>query len=237
MAGKTLRKEVHGALPCKKEKGEKMNGITVPMALVDFIPVALFFAAAVVLQRDLYNKMVKGAYALLAAGSILVLVSGIYKAGWKILYALNLCDFSALDISFFPMQAPGFLLVFCALAGMFTRFNKEKGKQSAMLMSVGVVPVYTSNVLFIVLQTIGCAGTQWCLFAVAKRMRKGKAMLLFVVSFVCMLGMGYLSAKFDDSSSMHWIAQTVNIVSQGALFAGVWILHKNGLAQKNALRQ
>ena len=39
-----------------------MNGITVPMAVVDFIPVALFFASAVLLQRDLYSKMVKGAF-------------------------------------------------------------------------------------------------------------------------------------------------------------------------------
>ena len=57
-----------------------MNGITVTMALVDFVPVLLFFAAAVLLQRDLYDKMVKGAYALLATGSIMVLISGIFKA-------------------------------------------------------------------------------------------------------------------------------------------------------------
>ncbi len=35
--------------------------MTVPMALVDYIPVALFIAAAVLLLRDLYNKMSKGA--------------------------------------------------------------------------------------------------------------------------------------------------------------------------------
>ena len=43
---------------------------SVPMALADFIPVLLFGAAAVLLQRDLYSKMVKGAYALFAAGTI-----------------------------------------------------------------------------------------------------------------------------------------------------------------------
>lgn len=36
-----------------------MNGITIPMAIMDFIPVCLFFAAALILQRDLYNKIVK----------------------------------------------------------------------------------------------------------------------------------------------------------------------------------
>ena len=47
-----------------------MSGITVPMAIIDFVPVVMFFIAAVILQRDLYSKLVKGAFALLASGSI-----------------------------------------------------------------------------------------------------------------------------------------------------------------------
>ena len=53
-----------------------MNNFSVPMAIVDFIPVVLFFISAVILQRDLYNKMSKGSFALLAAGSIMVLLAG-----------------------------------------------------------------------------------------------------------------------------------------------------------------
>ena len=34
-----------------------MYDVSVPMALVDYIPVAFFAVAAVPLQRDLYNKM------------------------------------------------------------------------------------------------------------------------------------------------------------------------------------
>lgn len=203
-----------------------MNGITVPMAVVDFIPVALFFASAVLLQRDLYGKMVKGAFALLATGSTMVLIGGIFKAGWKILYALGICDYTLLDASFFPLQGPGFLLVFLALAGMFARYNRRH-----VLHSAAVVPVYTSSIPFVVMQTLGCAGAQWTLFAIALKMKKRGAAALFVVAFVFMLGMGYLSATFDDSSSMHWVAQCTNIVSQGALLGGTVLLHKAGLAE------
>ncbi len=42
----------------------------VPMALVDFIPVFLFGISAVLMQRDLYNKMSACAFACLAAGNI-----------------------------------------------------------------------------------------------------------------------------------------------------------------------
>ena len=204
-----------------------MNGITVTMALVDFIPVLLFFAAAVLLQRDLYNKMVKGVYALLATGSTMVLISGIFKALWKILYALGICDYQAPDAAFFPMQGPGFLLVFLSLAGMFTKYNRKK----TAMMSVAAVPVYTSTMPFVILQIIGCAGSQWMLFVIAVLMKKKNAAVLYVVSFVFMLGMGYLSATFDDSSSMHWMAQCVNIVSQGAFLWGTVVLHRAGLAR------
>ena len=47
-----------------------MNEFSVAMALVDYIPVALFAVAAVLLQRDLYDKMNKGVFALFAAGTI-----------------------------------------------------------------------------------------------------------------------------------------------------------------------
>lgn len=205
-----------------------MNGITVGMALVDFLPVLLFFAAAVLLQRDLYNKMVKGSFALLAAGSLMVLISGIYKATWKILYALNICDFTALDTAFFPMQAPGFLLVFIAILSMLIR-KKSKPLYAA-------VPVFGSSIPFVVMQVVGCAGMQWCLFILAKRMKKAIACILFIIAFVTMLCMGYLSAKFDDSSNMHWIAQVVNIISQGTLLGGVFILHKAGLGNEDAIK-
>ena len=206
-----------------------MNGITVGMAIVDFIPVVLFFIAAVVLQRDLYNKMVKGAFALLAAGSILVLIGGAYKALWKILYAVGVCDYAALDTAFFPMQAPGFLLVFASLFAMLTR----KGKGAAPLLAA--VPVYESNLPFIAGQTLGCAGMQACLFLLARRMKKPLACVLFVVAFVCMMAMGYLGAKFDDTSDMHWLAQVTNVVSQSALLLGVITLHRAGLAAPDAL--
>lgn len=205
-----------------------MNGITVTMAIVDFIPVLLFFMAAVLLQRDLYAQLSKGAFALLASGSILVLLSGVFKALWKILYALAVCDYTALDVSFFPMQGPGFLLVFLSLLALLT------GRRDGNALYGAAVPVYTSNMPFVGLQIVGCGGAQWCLFALALKMRQKLAAVLFAASFVFMLGMGYLSAAFDDSSAMHWMAQCVNIVSQGAFFGGVLLLHRAGLGKKAA---
>ena len=199
-----------------------MNGITVTMAIVDFIPVVLFFIAAVILQNDLYTKLSKTKYTLLSAGSLMIFVGGTLKATWKILYALNICDYQALDISFFPFQGIGFLLVFLSLTGICSKkFNKL----------YSVVPVFTSNMPFVILQVIGCAGTQFMLMGKSLQMKKNSAFVMYIIAFIFMLGMGYLSAKFDDSSSMHWLAQCTNIISQGAFLAGTSILHKAGLGK------
>ena len=47
-----------------------MNDFSVGMALFDYIPVIFFAIGAIILLRDLYNKMSKGAFALFAAGVI-----------------------------------------------------------------------------------------------------------------------------------------------------------------------
>ena len=70
-----------------------MKQFSVWMALCDFIPVVFFAVAAVLLQRDLYNKMSKGAFALFAGGTIFIIFAGSSKALYKLLYALGICDF------------------------------------------------------------------------------------------------------------------------------------------------
>ncbi len=202
-----------------------MEGITIIMAIVDFIPVILFFIASVILMRDLYNKLVKGAFALLAAGSIMVLISGIYKASWKILYACSICDFEALNTAFFPMQSPGFLLTFFGLCYLIKRLRKG----AVLYSSTMLIPLYSSKLIFILGQILGSGGVQLTLCYLAKKMKRLAAVALFIVSFLAMLTMGYLSAKFDNSSSMHWTAQFTNILSQGAFLLGVIDLHKHGL--------
>lgn len=209
-----------------------MNGITVPMAIYDFVPVALFFLAAVLLQRDLYGRMVKGAFSLLAAGSILVLLGGVYKALWKILYACGVCDYPVLAASFFPIQAPGFLLVFLAMLAYLTR-----KKPAERAYAVAAAPVFESNLPFLAGQIVGCAGFQWCLFALALRRRQRLAAVLFAVSFVFMMAMGYLSARFDNSAPMHWLAQSVNLAGNGALLWGVVLLHRAGFRAAEGSRE
>lgn len=206
-----------------------MAEITVLMALMDFIPVLLFFAASIILMRDLYNKLSKAVFAMLAAGSLMVFFGGFYKALWKLLYGAGIADVPYFDSSLFPFQAPGFLLMFAAL---ITLFLNHKNKSSTVVMA-SAVPVYASKLPLIILQVIGASGVYWAVFAIAVRMRQKLAMLLLALGFIAMLGMGYLGSS--GGTGIDWIEQTVNLLSQGFFLLAVWLLSRAGLSRPNSL--
>ena len=199
---------------------------SVPMALVDFVPVALFAAAAVILQRDLYRRMSKGAFALFAAGTINVIAAGALKALYKLLYALNICDFQALNHMFFPVQSIGFLLAGLGVVAMLTHRQSEE-----RLSAVAAPAVFSGTFVFVALMILGLGAMDGGLIVLAKKLRKPGAIVLLALSFVLCLGMGYLSSKDFGKSSMNWIAEGVNMLGQLFLLLAVIILHKAGLKE------
>ena len=78
---------------------------TLLMALVDFIPVLFFLLAGrLLVKKDKENIW-------LTSGVVMVTMAGLLKAVWKVLAALNVCDFVLLNQMFLPVNAIGFLLV------------------------------------------------------------------------------------------------------------------------------
>ena len=199
-----------------------MYNFSVPMALMDFVPVIFFGVTAVLLLRDLYDKMFKGAYALLAAGSVNVFVAGFCKALWKLLYAANICDFVVLEQMFLPVNSLGLLFVGLGVVGML--IWKRKG---AMLSAAPVA--FTGGMPFIMMMVVGLGGLCAGLSVIAAGMKKGKVMILFILSFVCAMAMGYMSGQDASLAWVNWVEQSINTVSQGCLMAGVLLLHKAGL--------
>lgn len=197
------------------------------MALVDFIPVILFAVSAIILQRDLYNKMSKGAFALFAAGTIDIVAAGALKALYKLLYAAGVCDFERLNAMFFPVQSLGFLL---AGAGIVAMLCWKQGKTAAF--AVAVPAVYSGTFLFVGLMVLGLGGMMAGLGVIAVRMKKRGAAALFAVAFLCCLSMGYLSSRDFTQAYMNWMAEGINVAGQGALLSGTLSLRKAGLARE-----
>ena len=214
-----------------------MKEFSVPMALCDFIPVILFAAAAVILMRDLYNKMSKGAFALFAAGAIDIICAGSLKALYKLLYALGLCDFEPLNAMFFPLQSIGFLLAGVGILAMLiwrqtSKKAPEKASGKALsLTAAAAVPLFKGTMIFVSLMVVGLGLISTVLSILSAKLKKAWVMIFFIVGFVCSLSMGYLSTRDFAQASMNWIAEGVNIAGQGSFLIGALLLHKFGLEQ------
>ena len=203
-----------------------MKEFSVAMALVDYIPVALVAVASVILMRDLYNKMSKGAFALFAAGMIDIVCAGGLKATYKLLYAAGICDFEALSNMFFPVQSIGFLLAGIGVVAMIAHRQK---KPAAMALAAPVF--FSGTFIFVGLMVAGLGMLDTVLCILSAKLKKPWLMIFFILSFVCSLGMGYLSTKNFEQASMNWIAEGVNVVGQGALLIGTLLAHKFGLSE------
>ncbi len=202
-----------------------MYNFSIPMALVDFIPVLFFGVSMILLQRDLYNKMYKGAYALFAAGTINIFAAGFLKATWKLLYAAGICDFAALNTMFLPVQSIGFLLAGLGIVGMLCW--KRKG---AVALAVAP-PLFTGSFVFIMMMVLGLGSICTCLSILAVKMKKKGAVVLFVLAFLCSMGMGAMSGQDSTQAWVNWTEEAINCVGQGLLMSGVLVLHKAGLGQ------
>ena len=198
---------------------------TVSMALVDYIPVLFFALAALILLRDLYSKMSKTSFALFAAGVTNITIAGALKATWKLLYAAGVCDFQALNAMFFPTQSIGFIL---AGTGILLMIYKKKSTHN--IAAAVVPPVFSGTFVFVGLMVAGLGMMDAVLCMLAAKLKKPWLIAIFILSFVCSLCMGYLSSQDFAQASMNWIAEGVNVIGQGTLLIGAYLLHKNGLA-------
>ena len=198
-----------------------MYEFSVLMALVDYVPVALFAVSMVLMQRDLYNKMPKYAFACFAAGTINIFIAGFLKATWKLLYAAGLCDFHVLNTMFLPTQSLGFLLAGLGIILMFT-----PRKKAALAVAP---PLFSGTLLFIPMMVLGLGAICSCLSILAAKLKKKALIVVFVLCFVCYMGMGYLASRDSSSAAMNWIEQGVNTLGQLLLLIGVSGLHRAGL--------
>ena len=196
---------------------------SIPMALVDFIPVLLFGISAVLMQRDLYNKMPKYAFACLAAGSIDAFLAGFLKALWKLLYAMGVCDFHVLNTMFLPTQSLGLLLTGLGIILMLTQ-----RRQAALAVAP---PLFTGTFVFITMMVLGLGGMCWGLGVIAVKMKKKALIPVFVLCFFCYMAMGYLASRDDSSAAVNWAEQGVNCLGQALLLGGVHTLHRAGLRE------
>lgn len=195
-----------------------MKQFTVPMALVDYIPVVLFALSFLTVFKDLKNKVSAVSKILIGIGGILVICAGGLKATYKLLYASGVGDFEWMSNQMFSNQAFGFLLLGIGL-----------------VLSIGSVSkrlnAFLPTMVLVLLMVIGLGAMDAVLAYYATKMKKRGALVCFIVSFFFTMMMGYLSSRDFTQASMNWVAQGINCAGMLLLYLGVRCLDKAGLGK------
>ena len=197
--------------------------MTVPMALMDFVPVLLFGAAWVILYRDLKNNLDLCTGILLPLGAVIVFLAGFLKATWKMQKALGVPAVELFNKMMFPCQSIGFLLLAAGMLALM--YGKRKSTARSLTM------------VWVMCNVLGAMGMLAGLVYIARKMKVKAAIPLFIVTFVLLMMMGYLSSRDFAQASMNWVAQCVNTLGQALLLIGAVLLHKAGLADPDALKK
>lgn len=191
-----------------------MKEYSAAMALMDFIPVALYLAANIIISKDLRVRMNRLFYLFYTVGVLLVTCAGAFKALYKLLYALDVGDFTWMSDQFFPNQSFGFLLAGLGLAAYVLGSKSKKAN--------GFIPVM--GLVGIMVVGLGMIDVSFCVLS-ARAKKKG-AIVFFVLSFIFCMMMGYLSSRDFTQSYMNWIAEIINFAGQSMLLLGCRSLHK-----------
>lgn len=223
-----------------------MKEYSIPMAVFDLLPVVFFIAGTMTIAGDMKQKMTLPSRILFVGGSWIVGAAGLLKALYKLAYSTGLGDPAWMSRQFFYNQAFGFLLAGVGLTLAVTRLDKAQvggagsggsgsnsdgagsgssGSGSGKLYSIVPIPVMA----LVGMMVAGLAALDASLCFLAAKLKKRKALVLFIISFFLCLGMGYLSSKSFEKASMNWIAEGINAVGQLAFLAGCGILHEAGL--------
>lgn len=188
---------------------------TIPLALHDFVPVALAGVGAYWLARTTGRRPV-------LVGAALILLGGLCKASWKLALAVSGTDVAVLDDLLFAFLAPGFALLTWGLVR----------KQLSLAVPVGasVIALIAAlamgrTVPLLALAVIGATATG--VLAILRARESGD--LLAAALFAVQLVMAYALVPFagaDQSIAHQWWEQSLNTVGQTAFAVGAWrLLH------------
>ena len=117
-----------------------MKEFSIPMALVDYIPVLFFGLGVRIIAGEVYAKQRNGKGLLFLTGAGLVIAAGFLKATYKLLYALGIGDFVWMSNQFFSNQAFGFLLAGIALVLTAVKGNRTYAFLPTMAL-VGIMKI------------------------------------------------------------------------------------------------
>jgi hypothetical protein len=206
---------------------------TIAMALEDFIPVA--FTA---ISLSLIARFVSGRFSILAplawSGSILVVMDGLLKAVWKLIYAATGTDIAWMHDTLFLLMGPGFIFV----AWSLWRGLKDESPTSRQVWFVPLVIVLPALAtaaylaftqpgrswarVLLLLTTIGILSTNGLIIMSSIRRNLFLPVILLIINILTIVTQVWIS-QMVQTTAIHWVGQINNTLSWGAFVTAIWL--------------
>ncbi|NWF81854.1 MAG: hypothetical protein HXY37_17700 [Chloroflexi bacterium] len=210
-----------------------MEGVTVPLALQDYMTVIFSALGLAILTRMIYHlDRALGRMALIGSG--LVVLGGFLKASGKLLTAAGGPDLALLHQGLFPLVAPGFVLVAWSLYHIRRVFRDQPPLRRPWLVPLLAIALFAAGsialgmaggpwkVPLILLATIGNIGMLVMLILAAWGRKMWFTGALFVITLIVVLLMSQLANVPDMPIGMIWFEQISQTIAQLLFALGAW---------------
>jgi hypothetical protein len=191
----------------------------ISLAIFDFIPPLAFLAGAFFLVRIGFLCSGKSVGRLVMAGTLLVFLGGFLTATWKLLYTTNIADIQWMSQGQFVFSAFGFLGMFAAV--IFIVRGQMRSKASSAILSI-----VAWKLPFLVVMTVSSLGAEGILTYLAFRQKANIAAIGFIIGVLGILAMGALASN-QQTLTMQWVEESVNVVGQLGFMIGSILLYRN----------
>ncbi|NJN18770.1 MAG: hypothetical protein HC822_22210 [Oscillochloris sp.] len=210
-----------------------MEGITVPLALQDYMTVIFSALGLSILTRMVY-QMDRNLGRMALIGTIVTVLGGTLKASGKLVIALDGPDLAVLNQGLFPLVAPGFVLVGWSLYQIRRFFREQPPLKQPWLVPLLTIGVFAAGsialgmaggpwkVPLILLATIGNVGLLVMLAVAAFKRRMWFSGSLFVVTLIVVLVMSQLAGIPDMPISVIWFEQIAQTIAQMLFTLAAW---------------
>lgn len=206
---------------------------TVPMALEDFIPVALTAVGLFLIAKFVTNKF-SNLGALAWIGTILTVTDGLLKAVWKLIYAATGTDIAWMHDTLFLFMGPGF--IFIAWAVWLGLKNNSPTSRQVWLVPLAIVlpsmalaaylaltqPNRSWARILMLLTTVGILATNGQIILSSFRRKIFLPIILLILNIVTIFGQVWI-AQLQQTTFTHWVGQINNTISWAVFAAGVWL--------------
>jgi hypothetical protein len=191
---------------------------TLELALFNFIPNIVFLIGAYYLIGITSKVCAKSCKWLALIGSLLIVLAGMLKAIWKLLFTLGWANILWMSDIQFVLMAPGYLMVFIAVILLACNLRSKYESLPALLMAGWKIP-------FLAVMTLASLGTHVVLIYLSLKHGSRLGAISFLIGLIFLLSMGAL-ASGEQTIARQWLEEWINAFAQTGFAIGAWLLYQ-----------